>query len=182
MAWLVIWILAAGFAHPSKAEESRASRFQHGALMILGFYFIFHDASRAFIYGKFYHVDWVRWFGDFLTGIGLAFSLWARFHLGRYWSGVITLKQGHKLITTGPYQIVRHPIYTGMIAAVIGSALAAETADGFLGLALFVWACLIKVQREEALLTTEFGAEYAQFRRTVPMLVPWLFHSPQTDG
>ncbi|MGA3067729.1 MAG: isoprenylcysteine carboxylmethyltransferase family protein [Tepidisphaeraceae bacterium] len=169
--WLVYWIVAASDTHRTVKMESRLSRLQHGALMFGGFYMIFHHGN-PFFYGRFYQLEWMRWLGDAFTAAGLLFSIWARVHLGKYWSGVITLKEGHKLITTGPYEWVRHPIYTGLITAAIGSAMAAETVDGFVGLVMIIAGCLVKLRREEALLTGQFGDEYAKFQRDVPMLLP----------
>jgi protein-S-isoprenylcysteine O-methyltransferase Ste14 len=110
--------------------------------------------------------------GTVLTILGLCFTVWARVHLGRYWSGIITLKQGHRLIRTGPYQLTRHPIYTGLLAAVLGTAIAASTGDAFVGFVVFTAAYVVKARREEALLTREFGDEYTRFKQEVPTLVP----------
>jgi protein-S-isoprenylcysteine O-methyltransferase Ste14 len=165
-------MLASANTYQIKKIESQRSRMQHGILMLGGFFLIFH--RHPFFYGRLYEIEPLRWFGNGLTGVGLLFSIWARVHLGGYWSGEITLKEGHKLITTGPYRWVRHPIYTGIITASIGSALAAQTGDGFVGFVMIVAGCMVKIRREEALLTGEFGDEYAKFKREVPMLVPFV--------
>ncbi len=143
-------------------------------LMYIGVFLILHGGDHPIFYGKLFRLPVVRWLGDLLTAGGLLFSIWARAHLGKYWSGKITLKVGHKLIRTGPYRLVRHPIYTGLIAGALGGAIAAETGDALLGLAMFIASCFLKVRWEEELLTTEFGEEYTTFKREVPMIVPSL--------
>jgi protein-S-isoprenylcysteine O-methyltransferase Ste14 len=99
----------------------------------------------------------------------------ARIHLGKYWSGVITLKEGHRLIRSGPYRLARHPIYTGFLTANLGTAITASSGDAFLGFALILVAFLIKIHREEKVLAGEFGDEYTRFRREVAALVPMLY-------
>ena len=108
-----------------------------------------------------------------MTVLGLLFTVWGRIHLGRYWSGMVTLKEGHRLIRTGPYALVRHPLYTGFLRGGAGSALAARTVDAAIGFALLLAAYLVKLRREETLLTREFGDEYLRFKREVPALVPF---------
>jgi protein-S-isoprenylcysteine O-methyltransferase Ste14 len=174
LAWLIVWLLAAVSAHQAKLIESRGRSFIHGVLMCYGIFLILHNGNHPVFGGKIYHNDPVRWTGDIITAAGLLFSIWARAHLGKYWSGKITLKVGHKLIRTGPYRLVRHPIYTGLILGAVGGAMAAESVDGFIGLAMFITSCLLKVRWEESLLLGEFGEEYAAFRREVPMLIPFL--------
>ena len=174
LAWLAIWVAAAQYAHRSKHVETRERSFVHGMLMYIGVFLILHGGDHPIFYGKLFRLPVVRWLGDLLTAGGLLFSIWARAHLGKYWSGKITLKVGHKLIRTGPYRLVRHPIYTGLIAGALGGALAAETGDALLGLAMFIASCFLKVRWEEELLTTEFGEEYTTFKREVPMIVPSL--------
>jgi protein-S-isoprenylcysteine O-methyltransferase Ste14 len=107
---------------------------------------------------------------------GLVFTWWARIHLGRLWSGAITRKEGHRIVDSGPYALVRHPIYTGLIAAIMASALAEATATALSGAALIVLSFWVKARAEERFLTAELGAEaYAAYRRRVPMLVPLLW-------
>jgi len=133
---------------------------------------------HLFGYNRLYGTNWDNWivYPALLTTLaGCLFGVWARVHLGRYWSGIITLKEGHKLITTGPYRIVRHPIYTGWLAAALGTALTAGTSVGFLCVALLTISFVIKLRREEKLLTSEFGDEYRRFKQAVPKaLIPFV--------
>ena len=141
----------------------------------LGFFLIFHNPDFSIVCGPLYQSRAVSWLADGITASGLLFALWGRVHLGRYWSGIITLKEGHQLIRTGPYRWVRHPVYTGFLTAVLGSALMASTGDAVLGFAIVVVAYIVKLRREEALLTTRFGDEYRQFQREVFALVPFVY-------
>ena len=108
-----------------------------------------------------------------LGGIGFAFA--ARFALGRNWSSDVTLKAGHTLILTGPYAVVRNPIYTGILSALLGTAVLLNAVHAFLGCgllcAIFVW----KVKREESFMQDEFGAEYTAYRRRVKGFIPYIW-------
>jgi protein-S-isoprenylcysteine O-methyltransferase Ste14 len=175
LAWAGYWFVAASRVQATKSSEGILMRLTHLVPLALGFYLIFHDPDSKIIYGRLYYNHAVAWLGDGITAAGLLFSLWGRIHLGRYWSGIITLKEGHKLIHTGPYRFVRHPLYTGFLTAVLGSAIMAGTGDAFLGFAIMLVAYLVKLRREEVLLTTQFGDEYRQFQREVFALVPFVY-------
>lgn len=101
------------------------------------------------------------------------FTLWARLSLGTMWSSTPTIKAGHELRTGGPYAITRHPIYTGMLAMVLGTTLLAGSVLVLAGSAVFVAYVAIKIQTEERLLTETFGDEYRRFQRTTPAVVPF---------
>jgi protein-S-isoprenylcysteine O-methyltransferase Ste14 len=110
--------------------------------------------------------------GALMVAAGLGFSVWARVHLGQHWSGHVTLKAGHRLIRSGPYAIVRHPIYTGILFAFLGTAVAVDEWRGVLAVVIAVQANVRKLRLEERWLTEEFGSEYEQYRREVKALVP----------
>jgi protein-S-isoprenylcysteine O-methyltransferase Ste14 len=114
------------------------------------------------------------WSAVGLVVAGLGFTVWARLVLGRNWSGVVTLKDNHTLIRSGPYGLVRHPIYTGLLLALIGSAMTRGEWRGFLGLALVAAAFLRKIAIEERWLAEQFPADYARYRQEVPALIPRL--------
>lgn len=115
---------------------------------------------------------WLAWAGVALVALGLSFSVWARVHLGRLWSGDVTLKTEHRIVRSGPYSLARHPIYTGMLLALLGTALARGTVAALLGLLLLWLGGLIKIHQEERLLLEHFGDAYRAFQREVPALVP----------
>jgi protein-S-isoprenylcysteine O-methyltransferase Ste14 len=109
--------------------------------------------------------------------MGLALTWWARIHLGCLWSSAITRKEKHRLIESGPYAFVRHPIYTGLIIALLATAAIEATLVALLGALLIALGLWVKARAEERFLSTELGPEtYACYRCRVPMLVPFLPH------
>jgi protein-S-isoprenylcysteine O-methyltransferase Ste14 len=113
--------------------------------------------------------------GIVLTVLGLGFSVWARRHLANYWSGRIALKEGHRLVQSGPYGWVRHPIYTGVLIAIVGRAISMNTGATWIGAVLAAGVYLSKVLGEERVLMQHFGEEYARYRADVKALVPGLW-------
>jgi protein-S-isoprenylcysteine O-methyltransferase Ste14 len=112
-----------------------------------------------------------------LTLAGMSFAWWARIYLGRFWSSAITRKEGHRIIDTGPYGLVRHPIYAGLIGAILATGAAIGTVTALLGALLIAFGLWQKARMEEGFLTAELGPEvYGPYRRRVPMLVPFLPH------
>jgi serine phosphatase RsbU (regulator of sigma subunit)/protein-S-isoprenylcysteine O-methyltransferase Ste14 len=179
--WVVLllyWTISSLFTQRSKSTEPFLLRFQHIIPIGLAYYLILNRERHFFLFGEFYHTSWDNWIvylALLMTVAGFTITVWARIHLGRYWSGIITLKEGHKVITTGPYRFVRHPIYSGWLLAILGSAFAAGTIDGFVGVELLTLAFLIKLQREEKMLTAELGDQYRQYMEQVPSaIIPWL--------
>jgi protein-S-isoprenylcysteine O-methyltransferase len=105
----------------------------------------------------------------------MLFAGWARLFLGGNWSSNVTLKQNHTLVQSGPYRIVRHPIYTGLIVALLGTAVALGELRCFLGVLLAAIAWKIKSVSEETLMEQQFGDQYTRYRRQVKGLVPYLW-------
>ena len=108
-----------------------------------------------------------------LTLAGILFAWWARLHLGRLWSSAITRKEGHRVIDTGPYGLVRHPIYTGLITAVLGTAIVSGTVRAAVGLVIITVSLLRKRRTEEAFMRETFPGEYERYSAEVPGLVPF---------
>ena len=96
-------------------------------------------------------------------------------HLGRNWSRSVTIKQDHELINTGPYAVVRHPIYTGILTGLLGTAIALSQVRGIIAFALFFIAFWIKLRMEEEWMRSQFGEAYATYARETAALVPYLF-------
>ncbi|MDE2014131.1 MAG: isoprenylcysteine carboxylmethyltransferase family protein [Alphaproteobacteria bacterium] len=110
-----------------------------------------------------------------VAALGFVFTWWARATLGRLWSGRVTKKSDHHVVDTGPYGIVRHPIYTGLLLAAFATAAIKGTALALAGCALLVIGWSVKARLEERFLSEELGAETdGSYRRRVPMLIPFL--------
>jgi protein-S-isoprenylcysteine O-methyltransferase Ste14 len=112
--------------------------------------------------------------GAVLTVAGLGLAVWARRHLGREWSGLVTLKEGHRLIRTGPYRTVRHPIYSGLLLAVFGTALAIGQWRGVIAVVCNLIGLLRKVQVEETLMVRTFP-EYQEYRQRTAAPIPGVY-------
>ena len=175
LLWAVYWFLASRHAKPSERREPIASRLLHVLPLLLAAWLLWGDrVPVSFLNERFLPgAAWPFWFAAVLTAVGLLFTVWARVYIGRNWSGVVTIKQGHELIDTGPYAVVRHPIYTGLLIAFIGSAVARGEWRGVLAV-LIAWAALWrKLRLEERWMIERFGEKYVAYRGRVPALVPW---------
>jgi protein-S-isoprenylcysteine O-methyltransferase Ste14 len=113
--------------------------------------------------------------GTVFAVIGVAFAIWARQSLRNNWSGEVAITEGQQFIRSGPYAIVRHPIYAGMLLALSGTALVASTAGSLLGVVLATISLWQKGWIEERYLIVEFGEQYARYRREVKFLIPFLY-------
>ena len=118
--------------------------------------------------------DGARAMGDLFCVLGLFVTLWARSTLAGNWSGDVTFKQGHELIRTGPYRFVRHPIYTGLLAMCLGTALALGQFRGWLALSLMTAAFWIKLKQEERLMLRHFPNDYPAYQKQVKAIVPFV--------
>ena len=114
------------------------------------------------------------WLGLGLTVAGIGFALWARVFLGRNWSGRVTIKQEHELIQSGPYAIVRHPIYSGFLLAILGTALVEGQLRSLLALPLATLGWWLKLRLEESFMAQQFGTAYLDYKRRVKALVPFV--------
>jgi protein-S-isoprenylcysteine O-methyltransferase Ste14 len=171
--WISLWLLASVWSARTVARETSGSRLAYTVLMAAGSALVFFPRER--FRSAILAPARVAWIGVALTAIGLAFTVWARARIGRFWSGTVTLKQGHELIRTGPYAVTRHPIYTGLLLALVGTTLARASVAAVLGFALLTVGIVIKVRLEERLLLGHFGDAYREYRSRVPALIPRLW-------
>jgi len=116
----------------------------------------------------------VLWTGAAVTLYGLLFSVWARHCLGTNWSQAVTLKEGHELITSGPYALVRHPIYTGLLLVVLGCAIARGEWRGLVAFAIVFGELWHKLSLEEKWMREQFGESYTAYSQRVSALVPYI--------
>lgn len=177
--WAITWLRV----KPTKAREKSADRLLTVAIVALGFCLLFKEWTAFGPLGARFvpKNPGIMWLGVAITWVGVMVAIWARYSLGVYWSARVTLKQGHQLIRSGPYAFVRHPIYTGMFLAALGTALVVGEWRGILALVLLVTAHARKAFREESLLTREFGEEYTNYRRSTGFLFPRLWPKSTMD-
>ena len=117
---------------------------------------------------------WSFGIGAAVTVGGLLFAIWARQHLGSNWSSAVTIKQDHELITTGPYAVVRHPIYTGILTGFLGTAIALTQVRGVVGFVLIFIVLWAKLRIEEDWMRSQFGETYANYVHQTAALVPYI--------
>ena len=174
LAWLAYWFAAAQDVKPARRRESPANRLLTAVLIIPA-------AVLLAVPGTWLHWLGARFLPDtlFLYGlgllmviVGLAFAVWARAHLGRNWSGTVTVKEDHELIRSGPYGIVRHPIYTGLLLAILGTVVIVGEWRGQFAFCFLAIALLLKLRREERFMEDSFPDTYPGYRAQVPALIP----------
>jgi protein-S-isoprenylcysteine O-methyltransferase Ste14 len=174
LAWMAYWAISAANAKTTQRHESRASRAAHVLPLVLGAGLLGWPVWGAWLEQRLWPRSLlVYWVGVALLAAGLVFAIWARAHLGRNWSGSVTVKEGHELVRSGPYRWVRHPIYTGMITAVLGTAIASGTLRAALGLLIITLALLRKLRIEERFMQETFPDDYPHYRARVPGLIPF---------
>jgi protein-S-isoprenylcysteine O-methyltransferase Ste14 len=176
VGFLVLWrVLASRVKAPATAENLR-SRLSHViALLVAICLFAAPDVPLPPLNARFLPLAlWPPALGAALTFIGLAFSVWARFTLADNWSSDVQVKRGHELIVEGPYRWVRHPIYTGLILAFVGTALAVGEWRAVLGVAFAALAFWRKLSIEEKAMRGEFGEAYVRYAERVPALIPFI--------
>ena len=174
IGWIVSWLVAAFWSNRTEKLALTGDTLLYRACIVAGAVLMTPWASRRLSAVPLWNVGYASaYVFAALTLAGILFAWWARIHIGRLWSGSITRKEGHRVVDTGPYALVRHPIYTGLIAAIVASALAQATVVAFAGAALLTIGFWLKAGAEERFLTAELGADaYGAYRRRVPMLVP----------
>ncbi len=175
-AWILIWIAWALQSKKTQHRESFASRMSYTAVSGLAIYFIFFGKNL----GRWWHRDifadqaWIGWLGVAIVVLGFAITFWARFTLGGNWSSNVTIKVGHELIRNGPYRWVRHPIYTGLILAMVGTAIARNQWRGLPAILLIWLSFHIKRLKEEKFMRQTFAEQYTEYSQTTGAIFPRL--------
>jgi protein-S-isoprenylcysteine O-methyltransferase Ste14 len=160
--WLVYWISAAQRTAPNKRMETLLEGASYRIPLAIGVFLTVFWWMPLFlrIPALWTQSPLAAGTGLAFTVAGLCFAVWARMHLGKYWSGRISLKENHRVIQTGPYAWVRHPIYSGLILAL------------FAGFAFMLISFVRKLKIEETWLRSQFGAEYEAYQNRVKALIP----------
>jgi protein-S-isoprenylcysteine O-methyltransferase Ste14 len=176
LAWMAWWVVAAFSTKPTRWREPAGSQALHViplllCAVLLGAPRLLPPVLTACIVpaGRAQPI-----LGAVAVVAGLGLAIWARRHLGRNWSGIVTVKADHALVRTGPYRIVRHPIYTGLLLALIGTAAAIGEWRGTLAVLSALLGFLWKIRIEEARMRQTFP-EYEQYRSRTAALIPLLF-------
>jgi protein-S-isoprenylcysteine O-methyltransferase Ste14 len=172
--WVASWVIAARWSDPAAQRTTPREAISYRATTVVGALMLFFGDRgffpSAWLWDFGLGPDWVLLL---IVALGLAFTWWARIYLGRLWSSSVTKKADHHVVDTGPYAIVRHPIYTGLIAAIAATAILKGHAIAILGAFLMTYGFWLKARLEERFLKGQLGADaYDAYRRRVPMLVP----------
>jgi len=171
----IYWGIAGRNSAPAKTPESRASKWFHQIVLNLAIILLFAPVPGLTAWFLPEHPRSLVLIGALVQAAFVALAVWARRHLGRNWSGEVRIGEGHELIRTGPYRLLRHPIYTAMLGMFLGTAIASTQYHALLGLGILVLAYLRKTHLEERILHETFGAQYDDYRLQTWRLVPLLF-------
>lgn len=174
LVWLLIWSLLAFHNKRTARRENPASWAMHMLPLIIAGVLLTVDQTpwpalqtRVLPYLPAWY-----WIGLALTFGGLAFTVWARVYLGTNWSGSVQIKADHELVRSGPYRWVRHPIYTGLLAAFFGSALALDQWRSALAFGIVLAGLWYKLRLEERWMIDTFGDAYRDYRKHSKALIP----------
>jgi protein-S-isoprenylcysteine O-methyltransferase Ste14 len=179
VAWVLTWWALALNVKATVRQQAALPRLLNMALLYAAAALLWSpriappELNERFLPGP----QWQFWaaLGAALTLIGLLFTVWARVYLGRNWSGTgVTIKADHELVTRGPYGLVRHPIYSGLALAFIGTALAVGEWRGVLAVMLALIAIGHRIVVEERFMREQFGAAYDTYAQRVRAFVPGL--------
>ena len=178
--WLASWVAAAVWTRRTEARPPLLSQLADRIPTGVGGVLLFYGSSEPL--GWQFRIPiqlwtlpfWASWLMTAAGAAGFGFAWWARLTLGDLWSGTVSLKENHEIIDRGPYSLVRHPIYTGIIFAAFALAIQIGMASSLLGAAFMTLGFWMKARLEERFLADEIGeGAYADYRRHTPMLVPF---------
>jgi protein-S-isoprenylcysteine O-methyltransferase Ste14 len=176
LGWALYWWAMSLNVKPTARHESVRSRLLHIVPLAMAMGLLWLPRALLPLLGEriLPRAAWTFWMGAAVTLAGLLFSVLARAYLGGNWSGTVTVKENHELVTGGPYSLVRHPIYTGLLLAIMGSAFARGDLAGVAAVALAFWALWRKLGIEERWMHEQFGEKYVAYSQRVAALVPYL--------
>ena len=174
LVWALYWAAAAVSVKHAARREPLWSRAAHiGPLLVTAWLLCAPQLPWPVLHASLPLAgNAAAWLGTVIAALGLALTVWARVHLGANWSGTVTVKQDHELVRSGPYAWMRHPIYTGLLLMLAGTALALGEWRGVLALLIAFAALWRKLKLEERWMCETFGAAYDDYRRSVKALLP----------
>jgi len=174
--FMVVWVLASLFTKRTVYHEPSIRRLGYIIPILFGWFLVF----RGYRLGPSFNVHIIPQTEATLVAAailclcGLGLSLWARAVLGRNWSGTVTLKEDHELIVRGPYRLVRHPIYTGLLAMLLGTWMEQAHVAGVIGFVLVFISFWIKLLGEEEVMRKQFPDQYAAYSERVKQIIPFV--------
>jgi protein-S-isoprenylcysteine O-methyltransferase Ste14 len=174
--WLASWLVAALWSSRAARRPPRRTETAYRLLTVIGAVLLF-DLRLSWPWATIQ--VWrpgtdIAWFLVAIALLGFAVTWWARVVLGRLWSSGVAVKADHDMVTAGPYRLVRHPIYSGILLSILATAAIRGTSAAVLGSAAIGFALFIKARAEERFLRSELGSDrYGSYARRVPMLVPF---------
>jgi protein-S-isoprenylcysteine O-methyltransferase Ste14 len=176
LAWVISWVAASFWSGRTKSHVRTRNSWVYRLPILLGAILLSPWGTGMLGDKPLYEPGNA---GTYLLAIvvllGISFTWWARIHLGRFWSNAITRKEDHSIVESGPYGLVRHPIYTGLILAILATGAAVATTAALLGALLIAFGQWQKARMEERFLSAELGTEaYQSYSRRVPMIVPFV--------
>jgi protein-S-isoprenylcysteine O-methyltransferase Ste14 len=178
ITWAAIWFLGALRTKRAQVRLKSAEALTYIVPTLLGAWLFFAERRALVRFGLWRpaipELPWLMWLGAAMTLTGLLFAIWARLYLGKNWSGLVQVKHDHELIRGGPYRFVRHPIYSGVLLALIGTAVARRNLWSFAGVALVWLGFWLKSRLEERFMVETFGAQYEDYRRSTGGILPRL--------
>jgi protein-S-isoprenylcysteine O-methyltransferase Ste14 len=176
IVWLISWFAAAAWSERTVRRPAVRREVLYRVLTLAGAMLMFGfipDGERADT-PLWPVASIIGWLLACLVICGFLFTWWARIHLGQLWSSSVTRKEHHHVVDSGPYAIVRHPIYTGLLLAIIATVLLRVTIITLTGSALIAAGIYVKARVEEEFLRQQLGESYDAYARRVPMLLPFL--------
>ena len=172
----VVWLLAAIFTKRTVYRESAAQRLRYMLPIVIGCYLLFRRYRLPYPFNVriMPPSDAMLGAAAILCICGVSFCFWARAVLGGNWSGTVTLKENHELIVRGPYRLVRHPIYTGLLAMVVATAIQQGHLAGLIGFILIFASLWIKSSHEEEVMRKQFPDQYPEYQERVKRIIPFV--------
>jgi protein-S-isoprenylcysteine O-methyltransferase Ste14 len=176
LGWISSWIIASVWSGRTKVAVPSFKSLAYRLPILFGAILLMPPVERMLGATQLYNIgNGGTYLVALIVVLGLSFTWWARIHLGRFWSNAITHKEDHRIIDTGPYGVVRHPIYTGQIIGLLATGIAIGNWAAMLGVILISLGECQKARMEESFLSVELGVDaYASYCRRVPMIVPFL--------
>lgn len=175
VGFYILWLVWATRIKKAERRESSLSYFLHRVLVATGFLLIFLDVPWKWLHRRMLpNSEWLPVLGIATAVAGFALAIWARVHIGRNWSSSVVAKVQHELIRSGPYRWVRHPIYSGLMLALLGTVLVQDQLRGLIALLLVYVGWKIKSRLEERMMVSTFGDQYIAYADSTGALFPRL--------